>query len=176
MIRILRALCASAAVFALLCGAGIRVANAQVKPAAVKNVDEPGRIPYMKYVAAARGSANCGTNFCDFVLPAIPVGKRLVITGFAGNMAFAGTATASRVTLQVDATNGPIFELPLDPALYHVDNIAIGSPNRAAFNEKILLFAEAGQTPWISMYTTGSLVNSWPQGFIVSGYLVDLTM
>jgi hypothetical protein len=150
-------------------------ASAQVRPAVVKNVDEPGRIPYQQYVSGSLGGLNCGTNFCNFDLPAVPAGKRLVITKFAGNMALAGSATVARLTLSI-FSGGPLLEVPNNSSAYHVDGLTAGGPNRYAFGMDTLLFAEAGQAVAISFYTTGSLATGVAQGFIVTGYLVDLTI
>ena len=152
-------------------------APAQVRPAVVKNIDEPGRIPYQQHVAAAKASANCGGNFCDFLLPTVPAGKRLVITNFSGHLAFEGTAVAGRIVLYLDSltAGSPEFEVPHNPGAYHKDPISIGNPNRMAFNEKVQLFVEAGQRPLIDLHTDGRLVDDWKQVFIVTGYLVDLT-
>jgi len=152
--------------------------SAQVRPAAVKNVDEPGRVPFQAYLTGLKGNG-CGTNFCTLNLPAIPTGKRLVITNFAGNAALQSGSTVGDITLIVfnSVSNSTVFsfEVPVNSSYYHTDVIA-GSITRFAFNEKTLLFVDAGQTGTIFYYTSGSLADSFTQGFIITGYLVDLTI
>ena len=74
---------------------------AQVRPALVKNVDEPGRSPYQVLPVS---STDCGTyTYLNF--PAVPSGKRLVIT-FASGVVY--TPQNSPANARLTSSNGPI--------------------------------------------------------------------
>jgi hypothetical protein len=69
-------------------------ADAQVRPAYVKNVDEPGRMPYeecIEFSVVACSSLNC-SNFHSFGPsylfdgPAVPAGKRLIVQRVSGRL------------------------------------------------------------------------------------------
>ena len=169
----------SLAIAAAICAVIAPPAQAQVRPAVTKNVDEPGRIPYQVIFQAAKGDPNCGTNFCVFFTPNVPANKRLVITNVAITINLDSTATAQAVYLSVeDATTvyGQLY-LPYNPNAYPVDPISAYSPRRYVVNESVRLYADAGQHLRLAFHTTGgNLADGWPQLVLITGYLVDLTL
>jgi hypothetical protein len=155
-------------------------ANAQVRPAVVKNVDEAGRIPFQFFLDARRGDPECGVNYCSFYLPAVPANKRLVITNVAMTITLDSTAVVQRLRLFLyDASYNIVsqFTVPYNPNYYPADPISANNPRRYVVNEQLLWFIEAGQRPLVDFHTTGgSLDTSWPNSFLITGYLVDLSM
>ena len=56
-------------------------AGAQPKPALVQDIDEPGRNPYQQGMSFVASASTCSNNFaCSVDFPAVPAGKRLVLT------------------------------------------------------------------------------------------------
>lgn len=153
-------------------------ANAQIKPAAVKNVDEPGRTPF-QYYAQAEWGEECGTNFCTLYVPVVPANQRLVITNVSGTIHLQGAAVVQNLRFYVsnpDYTVASQILLPYNPNSYPPDSISINNPRRYAVNEQILWYVEAGKRPVIDFHTTGGNIDEdWPNYFLITGYLVDLT-
>jgi len=82
-------------------------AVAQIRAALVKNVDEPGRAPYDEYVEFSMFGCSFGgcTNYANFFgvilfdVPAVPVGKRLIITNVSGSLP-SNSATGAHFAFQ----------------------------------------------------------------------------
>ncbi len=153
---------------------------AQIRAALVKNVDEPGRVPYVQFFSAVPGLATgCGLNFCDFYPPVVPAGKRLVITDVYGvvNLQLDGTVHS----LQLKATNSTfattknIFEVPHNPGAYYDVALAFNL-RRYAFQSKVTMFVEPGDRAALHFWTGGLLSNEYPTSLTIVGYLVDVTM
>lgn len=156
-------------------------AVAAVRPVFTENVDEPGRVPYQSFLQATRGAGSaCGVNYCNFSLPVVPANKRLVITNISFTISLEAAAVVQNLRLAVlDSSFNTLsqFMVPFNPNAYPADSISSGNPRRYVGNEQLKLYVEAGQTPSISFHTTGGALNTgWPNQFLVTGYLVDLTM
>lgn len=172
---------AALAILATFGTIGIPKAIAQIRAALVKNVDEPGRAPFQFHQSAYVGvSSPCGLNFCDFRLPAVPAGKRLVITNIAlrvGLPATGVTVGAPYIYTWDSASSSVIARLHLqyvEP--YPVDNLD-SNARVAAFNQTVLYFVEAGQHPTILIHSAnGNLNASAIHECQVTGYFVDLAM
>jgi len=139
--------------------AGPVVAQA-VRAALVSNVDDPGRIPYS-------ASANCffqGTDHCVTQLPPVLAGKRLVITHASGEVSGnlpPGTALKAVVSgLFADAHLVPTY------AGY------IGGVNEYVFDQSLLLFFDAGQSPSVLVLLGGVSIENGGY-FRLSGYMLD---
>jgi len=170
-------LLAIAALFTSIDGSTVM---AQVRPAIVKNVDEPARSPYQAYVHAAVGPGSaCGTNFCDFSFPAVPANKRLAVTNVSVRFVPDSTATVQDVKLYVlDNTFNILNQitLPYNPSLYPGDNLVINTARTYVANEQIRWYLEAGQVPRLTFHTSGGSLDTFgEQRVMLVGYLVDLT-
>src|SRR5258708_1611040 len=92
---------------------------AQIKAAFVQNVNEPGLNPYQFYVSFKQGFTfpqgvgTCAGAQCNFVLPPVPTGKRLVITNITGNI-FVDTPGITQPIVLFGS--GVTFEIPTLPA------------------------------------------------------------
>ncbi len=156
------------------------VAVAQIRPAVVKNVDEPGRVPYVQFFSAVPGlSTGCGVNFCDFYLPAVPAGKRLVITDVYGVINLEPGATVHSLQLRATdssfVTTRNIFEVPHNPSAYYTVALAY-ELRRYAFQAKVTMFVEAGDRVAVHFWTGGSLHEDYATSLTIVGYLVDVTI
>ena len=140
-------------------------AQAQTRPAFVRDVDNPAlqpqRIAIFTNLTAAEGS-----KFTDgFVVPA---GKRLVIEN-ASIWAF--TQGADRVTGIWLNVKGQSAFILLDPATTETKTLAGGS-NIAAYNRVVKAYFNAGETVEASVFTEGTtagkLVNIYLQGALIT--------
>lgn len=152
-----------------------------IRAAITKNVDEPGRTPFQFFLQARRGDPECGVNFCGFYLPVVPANKRLVITNFSCTIHLQSGVTVQHLRLLTyDASYNILSQvtMPYQPASYPADPISANNPIRYVVNEQIRWYVEAGQRPLLDFHTSGGagLDTSWPNPFLVTGYLVDLTL
>jgi len=141
--------------------AGPAIAQA-VRAVLVSNVDDPGRIPY----AAAVDCKFAGGSGCDGFLAPVPAGKRLVITHAAG-LVQENLPGGTLVLLEVSggiATSHPL-------ATYQG---SFGAVNTFVFDQPVLLFYDAGQTP-IVFVTLGAAPDPHVSvaEFQLTGYMLD---
>ena len=146
---------------------------------ATKNIDERGRVPYQVFMGATRGDSECGTNFCSFYMDAVPANMRLVITNVSATISLDGSAVVQFLRLIVNSPDSQVisqFTVPYNPNPYPQDPISANSPRRYVVNEQIQYFVEEGQRVLVSFHTSGgSLDASWPNQFLITGYLVNLS-
>jgi hypothetical protein len=139
-----------------------------VKAALVKNVDERGRTPYSATVSTCTNFSNlCGTSSGS---PAVPAGKRLVVTHI--NTQIVTSAGVSVSSVQLYFVNSAAAATPityLSPT--HVGTGA-GVSNYVA-NQDVLVYVEAGFQPNVLFNVFGSGVSA---DAFITGYLVDLTI
>jgi hypothetical protein len=140
--------------------AGPAIAQA-VRAALVSNVDDPGRIPYQQSFVVFFGGANNSQ-----LTPAVPPGKRVVITNISGAV---DTNMPAGALLQPH-----IGLLGANPLIYPT-LIFSGSgngENSFAFNQQTLLFANPGDR--IVMGMEIAMVPTQGNAFFtLSGYLLD---
>jgi hypothetical protein len=151
---------------ALFSTSSIRESFAQARPALVRNVDEPARVPYYHSVAPT-----CPyVNECLVTFPAVPANKRLHLTAVMG---FFRDQTAANgfVALSLNTDyNNLIYAFPVSA----FSGAYFG--NLFSFNQQTDLFFEAEQSPVVQL-GVGSLtsISVNPLNRVtVSGYLVDV--
>lgn len=170
------------AIAAFLSSVTLREAIAQtIRATLIKNIDEPGRTPYQVFLQSARGEANCGTNYCSFLLPAVPANKRLVITNVSYSIPLDATAIVQRLRLFLQNASYDIVSqltLPYVPNPYPQDSISSGSPRRCVASEQVRWYVEAGQQPYLDFHTSGGGLdaNGWKSQFLITGYMIDLAL
>lgn len=142
-------------------------AEAQTRPALVRSVDEPARVPYYhSLVPTCPFLNNCVATF-----PAVPAGKRLRVT-FIGAL-FIGTDDPGYMALHVNNDNAGNMRLAFPVA-----------PFSGAFygwivslSQQVDVYFEAGQAPFLDFGIGAGLggidVDSRNR-FTISGYLVDV--
>jgi hypothetical protein len=152
----------------------------QIKAAFVQNVNEPGLNPYQFYVSFKQGFTfpqgvgTCTGVQCDFVLPPVPSGKRLVITNITGNI-FVDTPGITQPIVLFGG--GVTFEIPTLPAGSYQAFNSNQPSNMIGVNAPILAYFDAGMKPTIAILATASISDS--QGLttgsiVLSGYYVNL--
>lgn len=140
---------------------GAKPLLAQIRAALVKNVDEPGRIPY-------QASASCPSTIhgdCVALLTPVPDGKRLVVQ-HASVLRQCITIPCAGSFFGVRSHN---HSLLTGPAAY------ISSPTLTntdvSVDQDIRLYLEAGDIPTVEMgFGEGESFAS----FTITGYLIDL--
>jgi hypothetical protein len=152
-----------------LCIAGALVAVpavAQIKPAMVRSVDEPARVPYGGTMAF---SCPFG-NDCTASYPAVPAGKRVRITDLS--LAFSASSSAAHFVLV--HRNGGTFNtmlagfqvVPISGAFYG---------NLVATTQSLNLIFEAGDTPVVEIGVAAGTggINASQARVTLTGYIVD---
>ncbi|HXK01419.1 MAG TPA: hypothetical protein VMS37_03390 [Verrucomicrobiae bacterium] len=149
----------------------IATAAAQVRPALVKNTDEPGRLPYQNMLSFSGGDTSCPTStFCIVQFPAVPAGKRLVV---------------EQITiLAIVAGGAPNFLAFGDFFVTNEGNIAMVTPAFVAgggilsstfyfLDRPVKVYYEPGTTPKVKIGAPGNF--SLPSNMSLHGYLIDAT-
>lgn len=159
---------------------GGREAFAQTRPALVKDVNEPGRIPWSTRSQFLPNAGGCfavsdcanysdGGSFAIFDLPPVPAGKRWIVT-----MASGGLANGSGRTNQIELRNnrgGFIFD-----GLKWI----FGGPfstgtsfSSAIFSQSLFTTFEPGETPTVRVSAQPNLIGY--SVLVFTGYLIDAT-
>ena len=117
---------------------------AQIKSAYMKNLDEPGRIPYQHLVTRQRNSfLNCGDTFCTFHFPPVPAGKRLVLEQVSMRL---GPSGATEFLLGIGIEGSPQNPNPVYMHLNTITNIVSVSA-APIFRESVRFYFEPGTQP-----------------------------
>ena len=157
---------------------GGTLATAQ-KPALVKNIDEPGRVPYeaeVEFIASGCTSGNC-VNFNSLaasvalldVNTPVPAGKRLILRHISGTLfdnaacGFCSVALQSSQVFSAEALKwsflGPFFGGP------------VGSAVANGFSAELFVTVGPGELPHLRIQTSG--LTNYISNIVISGYLID---
>lgn len=138
--------------------------SAQTRPALVRSVDEPARVPYFYAL-----TPTCGfTNQCTATFPAVPAGKRVRVTEVG--MFFRNTNVTGFLSVQKNNLAnqwGAWAVSPINGAYY-------GALLSGHF--KVDLMFEAGDSPVLEFGIPagqGGIFQDSSNRLIVSGYIVD---
>lgn len=181
----LRALIVSIAtlfVLTLVVSSTAITASAQVRPALVKNVDEPGRTPFetrSQFLPNAGGCYNnsdCynysdGSYSASFDLKTVPAGKRWVITSVTGGFTSGASRTGTTIQLS-NAWTGIVFD-GLKWAYGGPFYPDPGEFNSVIFTANTFIVLNPGDTPHVRVLGDPSL-NGYSV-IVFSGYLIDAT-
>ncbi len=172
--RLLFTVIAIVGVLALFTTFHIRDSFGQTRPALVRDVDEPGRVPYQSAIFLSPNDSRCSggaaTAFsCDVTFPGVPSGKRLVIQHASASQVV-NSAFEAVATIRADAS-GLRIEIP---ATGHVP-LAGGKIN-LVFTQTVHGYVEAGDTLRMVIGTAGAGIDNSSFGriYFISGYLVDV--
>jgi hypothetical protein len=148
-------------------------AIAQLRAALVKNVDEPGRMPYQEMVSYNGGSSpTCATSqFCIPTFSPVPAGKRLVVEHISAMIFVVNTGAPNLFTFgQGFSTNtGNVM------ILNHAFSLggSIGSTNIWGIDRPVRVYYGPGEVPSVKIGASA------PMGFVhnvsLHGYLIDAT-
>ena len=151
---------------ALLAGALPAVAGAQPKPALVQDIDEPGRNPYQQTMSFVAGVSTCSNNFtCTVNFPAVPAGKRLVLTYVSAAFGTAPNPASASITVSQSANT--YLRLPavtVNPAVVGARFIASGP---------VTFYYEPGDVPSVTLSAQTINFGSTDDVSLV-GYLIPL--
>jgi hypothetical protein len=141
-------------------------ALAQIKPAMVRSVDEPARVPYGGTVAMT-----CPfTNLCNAVFPVVAAGKRVRVTEVS--LAFGASASATHLVAvhrtSNDFTPVAMFQAVPFTAAYYGLMVATTQPLDIVF--------EAGETPTVEVGVSAGAggINASAARATLTGYVVDV--
>ena len=147
---------AAAAAAALACCA----ASAQ-KAALVQEAFGPGITPYQSNQLYNPSASICPNSFyCQIAFPAVPAGKRLVVTHASATYSVTQTGTEEIVSIGAN-----LFDTLDLPAAVYVGTF------RYVASSPITYYFESGQTPYIFIGGSSVLTNNTGHASIV-GYLV----
>jgi hypothetical protein len=137
-------------------------AYAQVRAALMQDRDSKARNYYQTI------NLNCGyaVSICSTDLPVVPAGKRLIIEHVSGEADTVGANDLYRVTLWVKNQWA---------AAYLEFGAASLTPNNLyarPFNQAVFAAFDAGQTPQLTLQTTGVSGFAWQAA--VTGYMIDI--
>lgn len=144
------------------------LAQAQTRPALVRSVDEPARVPYGGTVVPACAFANQ----CLATYPTVPAGKRLRVTEIA---AFVRSSTSSGSHLfalhrnEANGVNG-VYLVMMPPM-----NAAYYGPV-ASTTQAVDVIFEAGEVPILELGLGAGLggITASSTRLTLTGYLVDV--
>ena len=139
----------------------VPVTGSAVVSGAVKNVDEPGRNPYMITLSCVEVT----TNACHVETPPVPAGKRLVLkhVNVAIRLRSPGTLHTYILFLSGSGHNATLPARLVSSTAPLVNFIV---------NEPVLTYVEPGQSVIAQALSTTLVVEATTT---LSGYLVDLT-
>jgi hypothetical protein len=142
---------------------GPKVLAQTIRPAMVRSVDEPARVPY--FVSA---QPTCPfTNECLVSGPVVPAGKRLRVTRLEGMLVL--QATNIIVFLSTDDDNAPVVMFPSNTFGQAFFGTGV------SFNQEVDFYFEAGQTPSLVVGTSGGNITTDARSRLtIAGYMVDV--
>lgn len=146
-------------------------ASAQTRPAYVKNVDEPGLVPFRMTFRVTQSDCGC-TNCCFVQSETVPAGKRLVIRKVSGYVSLTAFANLGPVTLSQQT---PSFDLTLIATMRPTFRTQWNGGDYPAyeFNDDVLGYVDAGNKARFAIYTGGSW--GFTGGLVsINGYYVGL--
>jgi hypothetical protein len=138
----------------------VPVTGSAVVSGAVKNVDEPGRNPYMITLSCAEAT----TNVCNVETPPVPAGKRLVLKHVNVAIQLRSPGALSTYFLFLSGS-GQNVTLPARLVSSTAPVVSF------IFNEPVLTYVEPGQSVIAQALSTALGVTATTT---LSGYLVDL--
>jgi hypothetical protein len=133
----------------------------------VQNVDEPGRNPYHQTVTVIQNVFHCPNGgFCEAFFPAVPTGKRLVVTYASATYFLSAGGVEQNVFIGAD---GDLF----DDVQYLPAPTNIGG-NKVVTGAPITYYVDVGHLP--SLFLAGNVDTSNRFGAVatIAGYLVSV--
>jgi hypothetical protein len=153
-----------AAVFSLVAGKAV----AQIRAALIKNVDEPGRLPYVHQVDVFPCNFQCQADF-----PAVPAGKRLVVEHVSALIVMnPGTPPIPFLWLDENTASSSNFIRAVVQGNFSV-SVRSDNLNFLTLNRDVRTYYESGTTPRLNVFDMPP--NGLSQSFVLTGYLIDAT-
>ena len=140
-------------------------ATAQVRPAMVRSVDEPARVPYSHSVEPTYPYSNEAV----YTFPSVPAGKRLRLANVRA--VFVGTNAPAFFAVSKNIDNNLLVMFPLTPFSGAYFGTTLST------SQDVDLIFEAGEAPVLQLGISSGAGGISQSGFNrlgVTGYLVDL--
>lgn len=150
-----------------------REAIAQIRAALVKNVDEPGLVPFSQSFTISTNACGC-MNCCFPETPPVPAGKRLVITNVSGYFPVSAAGNLGPVTIQQRDPGPPstVTSILTVPVTYRTQWNG-GDYHAYECNHTVQAYIDAGKKAQLSVY--GGVNWDFRPGLLtLNGYLVSL--
>lgn len=141
--------------------------SAQTRPALVRSVDEPARVPYAHFLTPTCPFGNV----CIAEFPVVPAGKRLRVTQFSV-VSLGVTSTTGIVVVNRNASLSPLLMFPVVRT-----NTAYYSPTSIVGTFVVDMIFEAGDRPVLELGVpagAGGIPANAANKYGVTGYLVDV--
>ena len=151
----------------LIAALSATAATAQTRPALVRSVDEPARVPYAHFLAPTCPFGNV----CQATFPEVPVGKRLRLTQVSFFSLGVSSTTGIFVVYRL-GTSSPLLIFPVNRV-----NTAYYSSTSLVGTFAVDLIFEAGERPFLELGVPAGAGGIPANGFNrygVTGYLVDV--
>lgn len=148
-------------------------AIAQTRATLVKNVDEPGLVPFSQTFDISQTACNC-QNCCFSTTAPVPAGKRLVITNVSGYFPLAAFANMGPINL-LALTTAPAFSSVTILTLPVAFRTQWNGGDYPAYelNQNVHAYVDAGKAVELSVFHGGSW-NFRTGAVTINGYLVSL--
>jgi hypothetical protein len=130
----------------------------------VRNVDEPGRAPYVSHTEFGTTTISCFPALvCTLSgFTAVPAGKRLVIQDFSGQINQPAGCKPDNVSV-----NGSTF-------VSVVPQKSLAFADAYNFHERVLNFVDGGASPTVTITSSCAGLDGDQQVVAIVGYLVNL--
>ncbi|MCC6345057.1 MAG: hypothetical protein IT166_22850 [Bryobacterales bacterium] len=155
------------------------IAQTVIRAALVKNIDEPGRSPYVSEIVSSTCSGDKTPVYCTFYFNFVPGGKRLVIEQISGELDITSNNEAVPATMQVYAANSLAGGVKLGSLGPFVTRL-IHQANRTHFCFPFKGYVNGTSQPMVyagvlSVNGAETQVSLGGTNITITGYLVDLT-
>jgi hypothetical protein len=147
-------------------------ASAQVRPAMVKNVDEPGRVPYQQTIEFSAGGTDCSGSLCLVPFSEVPAGKRLVVEHVTALLAVAGGGTVQMFMFGTGGVTNTGNVFVILPAFVDTGFDAFGT-TFWAIDRPVKVYFGPGKTPTLKIIVSTNL--GIVSNVSLHGYLIDAT-
>jgi hypothetical protein len=127
------------------------------QPNQVRDIDDPGRIPYQSTLPGTPGP------LFQFVFPAVPAGHRLVIQHISGNLHFNAIPTSPAAEAIVLVTGGGSAFAPTF------------ARNLANFDQLVQLYVDGGDAAQVTVNPVSANTQALSGFLTLTGYLLDCT-
>lgn len=158
---------AAVLVASLACLNAAAPAQAQTRPALVRSVDEPARVPY-----GGTMTPSCPfSNQCSAAYPTVPAGKRLRVTAIAAHVRSNTSSGSHLLALHRNSVNASALYLTLMPPMA----AAYYGPV-ASTSQPLDMIFEAGETPVVELGLAAGQggISASNAALTLTGYLVDV--
>jgi hypothetical protein len=148
-------------------------AVAQLRAELVKNVDEPGRMPYQETVSYNGGSTPvCPVlQFCLPTFPAVPAGKRLVVEHVSAMIFVTNTGGPNLFAFRTGFSTNTGNVLVMNHAFSLGGSIA--SVNIWSIDRQVRVYYGPGEGPSLKIGASASM--GFVHNVTLHGYLIDAT-